>query len=195
LRSSLRASSLINRLQSTRFHGHPVLDRHRRLSRRLRLLSKQRTEMKRFFSAWFRRRRKRDTSATIVVWNQTRKSILADAADVADSSPKRRKGLLAREALYSGEGLWIVPCGAIHSFGMKFPIDVVYLDRKKRVRKVRTEMVPWRLSMCLLAHSVLELPSGSIARTHTQSGDQLEFRDTSDGLTQTHARARTGVHQ
>lgn len=110
------------------------------------------------------------------MWNRTREIILADDADVADTSDKRRKGLLRREGLYPGQGLWIVPCESIHSFGMKFRIDVLFLDRKRRVRKLQTEMAPWRLSMCFLAHSVLELPNGTIGRTQTCSGDQLEFR-------------------
>jgi uncharacterized membrane protein (UPF0127 family) len=58
---------------------------------------------------------------------------------------------------------------------MKFAIDVVYLDRTKRVRKVRKEMVPRRLSACLTAHSVLELPVGVIESSRTEPGDQLEF--------------------
>jgi hypothetical protein len=56
---------------------------------------------------------------------------------------------------------------------MKFPIDLVYLDRKNRVRKLRRGMVPWRISMCLLACSVLEFPAGTIARSATQLGDQF----------------------
>jgi uncharacterized membrane protein (UPF0127 family) len=58
---------------------------------------------------------------------------------------------------------------------MRFAIDVLYLDRKKRVRKVRKAMVPWRFSLCLLAHSVLELPAGVIQDTGTEPGDQLDF--------------------
>jgi uncharacterized membrane protein (UPF0127 family) len=58
---------------------------------------------------------------------------------------------------------------------MRFPIDVLYLDRKKRVRKLRRAMGPWRMSFCLLAHSVLELPAGVISQTGTQRGDQLEI--------------------
>jgi uncharacterized protein len=111
----------------------------------------------------------------MVVCNRTRNSILADNADLAGTSAKRRKGLLGREKLSPGQGLWIVPCGAIHTFFMKFAIDVVYIDRKKRVRKIRTNVVPWRLSACLIAHSVLELPAGTVARSGTQRGDQLEF--------------------
>jgi uncharacterized membrane protein (UPF0127 family) len=58
---------------------------------------------------------------------------------------------------------------------MRFPIDVVYLDRKRKVRKVREHMIPGRISADLLSHSVLELPAGTIARTRTQPGDQLEI--------------------
>jgi uncharacterized protein len=111
----------------------------------------------------------------IKVSNRNRGTILAEAADVADTSAKRRTGLLKHSKLAPGEGLWIAPCEAVHSFGMKFAIDVVYLDRKKRVRKVRKEMVPRRLSACLTAHSVLELPVGVIDSSRTEPGDQLEF--------------------
>ena len=83
--------------------------------------------------------------------------------------------MLKHSRLAPGEGLWIAPCEAVHSFGMKFAIDVVYLDRKKRVRKLRKEMVPRRLSACLTAHSVLELPVGMIESSRTEPGDQLEF--------------------
>jgi uncharacterized membrane protein (UPF0127 family) len=111
----------------------------------------------------------------IKVRNQNRGTVLAEAADVADTSAKRRTGLLKHTRLDPGAGLWIAPCEAVHSFGMKFAIDLVYLDRKKRVRKVRREMVPRRLSACLTAHSVLELPVGAIDASRTEPGDQLEF--------------------
>lgn len=101
--------------------------------------------------------------------------ILAEAAEVADTSQKRRTGLLKHSSLKPGEGLWISPCESVHSFGMKFAIDVVYLDRQKKVRKLYRNMVPWRVSACLTAHSVLELPVGVIEVTGTQRGDQLVF--------------------
>ncbi len=109
------------------------------------------------------------------VRNRDRGTVLAEAAGVADTSAKRRTGLLKHTQLNPGEGLWIAPCEAVHSFGMKFAIDVVYLDRKKRVRKLRKQMVPRRLSACLTAHSVLELPVGVIEASQTRPGDQLEF--------------------
>jgi uncharacterized membrane protein (UPF0127 family) len=58
---------------------------------------------------------------------------------------------------------------------MRFPIDLVYLDRLRQVRKVRENVGPWRLSACFLAHSVLELPSGTIRETGTKAGDKLIF--------------------
>jgi uncharacterized protein len=112
---------------------------------------------------------------TIRVRNETRNTTVATAADVADTAAKRRTGLLKRDTLHPGEGLWITPCESVHTFFMKFAIDLVYLDRKKRVRKVRHAVPPWRISGCLAAHSVLELPAGAAASSGTQPGDQLVF--------------------
>jgi uncharacterized membrane protein (UPF0127 family) len=110
-----------------------------------------------------------------LVTNLTRSTVLATRLDVADSGPKRNKGLLGRDGLASGEGLWIVPCESVHTFFMRFPIDLVYLDRKNKVKKVRSAVGAWRLSACLSAHSVLELPAGTIRNTQTQPGDTLEM--------------------
>jgi uncharacterized protein len=111
----------------------------------------------------------------MIVRNQTRDVILASQAIVADSSETRRTGLLKHSSLEEGHGLWITPCEAVHSFWMKFSIDVLYLDKTKKVRKIRRDMKPWKMSMCLPAHSVLELPAGTAVRTGTQPGDQLVF--------------------
>ena len=69
---------------------------------------------------------------------QLRSTVLATRLEVADSGPKRNKGLLGRDGLAPGEGLWIVPCESVHTFFMRFPIDLVYLDRKNTVKKVRS---------------------------------------------------------
>ena len=111
----------------------------------------------------------------MTIHNQTRGGRLADSVEAANTSVKRRKGLLGRDHLPAGHALWIVPCESVHSFFMKFAIDVVYLDRDLRVRKVRTGMKPWRISMCLLAHSVLELPAGTAEQNQIKPGDQLSF--------------------
>ncbi len=109
------------------------------------------------------------------VLNLTRQRVIADRVEVADRGATRRKGLLGRNGLEAGEGLWIVPCESVHTFGMRFPIDLVYVDRKLRVRKVRGNVPPWRVSACLSAHSVLELAAGAAAGSKTQAGDRLEF--------------------
>ncbi len=101
--------------------------------------------------------------------------MLADRATAATTSRERRTGLLHHESLAEGEGLWIAPCEAIHTFGMKFPIDVVFLDRSQRIVKIRQAVPPWRIAVCLRAHSVLELPAGTVRRTATAAGDQLAF--------------------
>jgi uncharacterized membrane protein (UPF0127 family) len=113
--------------------------------------------------------------ATIRILNRTRRTVLATEAEVADTSRKRKVGLLEHQSLPDGQGLWIVPCEGIHTFGMKFAIDVVFLNRKKKVMKVRPDMGRRRISLCLLAHSVLELPAGTAAATGLQRGDELEF--------------------
>jgi uncharacterized membrane protein (UPF0127 family) len=109
------------------------------------------------------------------VANPARGTVLATRMKVAGTAPQRSKGLLGREGLAPGEGLWIVPCESVHTFFMRFSIDLVYLDRKNKVKKVRSDIGAWRMSACLSAHSVLELPAGTIRNTHTQPGDTLEF--------------------
>jgi uncharacterized membrane protein (UPF0127 family) len=109
------------------------------------------------------------------VSNLTRQTMLACFLEVADNGGNRRKGLLGRKKLIPGEGLWIRPCEAVHTFGMQFAIDLVYLDRRNQIKKLKSDVPPWQLSACFSAHSVLELPSGTIHDTLTELGDHLEF--------------------
>jgi uncharacterized membrane protein (UPF0127 family) len=107
--------------------------------------------------------------------NLTRRTVLATSLEVADTGEKRNKGLLGRKALAPGGGLWITPCESVHTFFMKFPIDLIYLDRKQQIKKLRHAVPAWRMSACLSAHSILELPAGTIRNTQTDYGDTLEF--------------------
>jgi uncharacterized membrane protein (UPF0127 family) len=68
-----------------------------------------------------------------------------------------------------------VPCESVHTFFMRFPIDLVYLSRDLKVKKVRHAVGPWRLSACLTAHSLIELPAGTLKRTETRKGDRIVF--------------------
>ena len=111
----------------------------------------------------------------VKVTNLTRKVVLGDSVIVAGSSGTRRTGLLKHSSLKPGEGLWIVPCEAVHTFWMKFSIDVIFLNRHKQVVKIRKDMGKWRIAMFLRAHSVLELPAGTADQSGTMLGDQLKF--------------------
>jgi uncharacterized membrane protein (UPF0127 family) len=113
--------------------------------------------------------------AKLRVRNQSKNVSLGERIDIADTSAKRRRGLLKHTELALGEGLWIAPCEAVHTIGMKFAIDVLFLDKKRRVLKIKHEMPRSRMAVCLRAHSVLELPSGTAAATKTAPGDQLQF--------------------
>jgi uncharacterized membrane protein (UPF0127 family) len=101
--------------------------------------------------------------------------VLADRADIADTSAKRRTGLLKHTKLDAGEGLWIAPTEGVHTFGMKFAIDVVFLSKQKKILKIRKSMARARMSVHLLAHSVLELPAGTCEATGTVKGETLQF--------------------
>ena len=109
------------------------------------------------------------------VMNATRSTELASNAEVAKSGGKRSKGLLGRKGLMPGEGMWILPCEAIHTFFMQFSIDLVYLDRRNRIKKVVSSVPPWRMSACFSAHSVLELPTGTVQNSQSRPGDLVEF--------------------
>ena len=116
------------------------------------------------------------TAGPFVVRNRTRGTILASDVQLADTPHARRIGLLKRESLNSGQGLWIFPTQAIHTFGMRFPIDVVFIDREMRVKRVYQRLAPYRLTTLVWrAQSVIELPSGSLAGTNTAVGDELQI--------------------
>jgi len=111
-----------------------------------------------------------------VVINLSREAEIATRVRIAGTSEVRRKGLLGANGLAMDSGLWIAPCEAIHTFGMKMPIDAIFLDEHFCVTKIAQVLRPWRLAVCMRAASVLELEMGTIARTQTAVGDRLVFR-------------------
>lgn len=94
---------------------------------------------------------------------------------IAATSHERRKGLLGLDRLQPGAGLWIAPCEAVHTFGMKIPIDAVFLGKDGRVKKVVPHLKPWRIAACLTASSVLELAAGAAERAQLRLGSRLHF--------------------
>jgi uncharacterized membrane protein (UPF0127 family) len=112
-------------------------------------------------------------------FNQTRQAYLATALAVADTHWARFRGLLGLDPsdFRNGSGLWIVPCHGVHTLAMRFPIDVVYLDRDGIVVHLEPGLHPWRFApIRLQAASVLELPSHTIVQTETALGDRIEIK-------------------
>ena len=125
-------------------------------------------------------RRQPPSPSMAAAYNETRGKHLATSLEVADSAYLRKKGLMGRDSLAMGSGLWIYPCESVHTFAMRFAIDLVYLDRNYVVKKVRSSVPPRRLSACFTARSVIELPAGAVESTGTAAGDQISIsRETS----------------
>lgn len=120
-------------------------------------------------------------------FNQTRQSYLATALAVADTHWTRLRGLIgvAPGDFRNGRGLWILPCHGVHTLGMRFPLDVVYLDQSFTVVHVQRDLQPWRFaSVRMEAASVLELPSRTTLETGTEVGDRIEISTAKAGQVQ-----------
>ena len=97
-----------------------------------------------------------------------------DALRIADTHWTRLRGLLGTSSLTAGAGLWIRPCRQVHMFGMRYAIDVVFLDDADRVVGLTEDLRPWRVSpLVKAARSVIELPAGTIAHTGLETGQQV----------------------
>ena len=108
--------------------------------------------------------------------NETRGTVLAERAEVARSFWARLIGLMGRRGLPDGGGLVIESNGSVHTFWMRFPIDVVFTDRNGVVVGMREAMPPHRpFAGARRAYFTVELPEGTIAATRTERGDQLRF--------------------
>ena len=112
----------------------------------------------------------------MIAYNRTRDRLLASKVFKADTAWTRARGLLGRGSLEPQEAMWIAPCAMIHTFFMRFNIDVVFLDGGLRVVRVSENIRPWRVSPWVpRARSVLELMGGTI-KGSVQTGDRVELR-------------------
>ncbi|MDT8903676.1 DUF192 domain-containing protein [Anaeroselena agilis] len=107
--------------------------------------------------------------------NVTTGKLLANDARLADSFFTRLRGLLGTEGLPDGGGLVIRPCCSIHTFGMKYPIDVLFAADGDRVAHTVANLGPGRMTLCRGSRYVIELPPGTLDRTGTKPGDQLRL--------------------
>ena len=105
-------------------------------------------------------------------------TIVAGGVERATSSAQRRRGLLGRNGLDPEEGIYLIPCEWIHTFFMRFPIDVAFLAADGRVLALHHSLKPNRLSKIVLrAQGVLELSAGRLRATDTEVGDIIQFRE------------------
>jgi len=110
------------------------------------------------------------------VINLTKQTWLATKVRKADNFLTRLVGLLKRSHLGPEEALWLMPSKGIHTIGMKFPIDVVFLTKDNQVVGLISGLAPYRISAIhLTGYSVLELPNGTIRKSRTELGDQFEI--------------------
>lgn len=112
---------------------------------------------------------------TGAVLDATRGTALVPRVWRAVSPWDRMRGLLARPPLAPGEGLWIEPCRMVHTIGMRYALDLAFIDRRGRVCKVARGVSPGRLAGSLAARSTLELPVGALAAAGLQVGDRVTW--------------------
>jgi uncharacterized membrane protein (UPF0127 family) len=93
--------------------------------------------------------------------------------EVARTRAERRKGLLGRDGLAAGSALVLTPCNAIHTIGMRFAIDVAFIDRDGRVQRIVRALAPRRISLCLRAKATVECGAGQFDTWGLQVGDRL----------------------
>ena len=104
--------------------------------------------------------------------------VVATRVELALDSQSRRRGLLGRDEFEKGAALIIAPCSSIHTFFMRFAIDVVFVSRDGRVLKTYSTLVPWRMAFSLGAFAVIELPAGAISQSAPRRGDVMQVTST-----------------
>lgn len=110
----------------------------------------------------------------MIAINISKSSILADNLSIADTFFKRFMGLMFKKELPYGKGLHIIPCNSIHMCFMNFPLDIIFLSKDMEILNVIEGISPWKVSKIVpKAHSVLELPVGTISKSSSAIGDKI----------------------
>ena len=116
--------------------------------------------------------------APVRLINQTKNTILAQDVFIANTPFKRIKGLLGRKVFLSGQAIILEPCNSVHTFFMRFPIDILFVDKNYKVIQAIPKFNPNRISRIYWHSSkVIELPAGRLVLTNTQVKDQLQLLD------------------
>lgn len=116
------------------------------------------------------------SAATLALCVEGRETPLATTIETAFDSASRKRGLLGRDGLAEGAALVIAPCSAVHTFAMRFPIDVIFARRDGRIIKMRQAMPVSRITGAIRAFAVIEMAAGTIERAAIRVGDRLVVR-------------------
>jgi len=111
----------------------------------------------------------------MVIYNNTKKTLIAGKTKIADNFISRLKGLLETDSMDEGTAMVIRPCNSIHTIGMKYPIDVLFLDKHDKIIKIERNMQSCKFAFCRKASYVIELPSGTAKKSGTTDGDMITF--------------------
>jgi uncharacterized membrane protein (UPF0127 family) len=108
--------------------------------------------------------------------NQSKNCILAEEAVIAESFFRRCKGLLGKKALPTGQALVLRPCNSVHTFFMRFPIDVAFIGKDNKVVKIIPSIPPFRLTpIYFKAHFAIEFPAGTLGAANLKEQDEIEL--------------------
>jgi uncharacterized membrane protein (UPF0127 family) len=118
----------------------------------------------------------RDPQGRFGLWNVRTDRVVATRVASAFDSASRRQGLLGRNGLAPGDALVLAPCASVHTAFMRFPLDLIFLDRSGRVLKASRDVRPWRIRAAWRAFAVVELAAGSLERSGTSVGDVVTLR-------------------
>ena len=108
-----------------------------------------------------------------ILRNARHQQVVARHIESAFDRKTRNRGLLGRSSLAADSALILAPCSSIHTFFMKFAIDVAFVDRNGLILRARSSVRPWRVQVSFRAFAVVELAAGVLARSDTRSGDRL----------------------
>jgi uncharacterized membrane protein (UPF0127 family) len=112
-------------------------------------------------------------AASYILQNSRTRLVIADEIEPAFDSKARNRGLLGRAGLDDGSALILAPCSSIHTFFMRFAIDVLFVAKDGRVLKMYSALPAWRIGFAFGAFAAIELPAGTVAASDTRSGDTL----------------------
>jgi uncharacterized membrane protein (UPF0127 family) len=118
----------------------------------------------------------RDPQAPLALANLRTGRPVATRLIAAFDSATRRQGLIGRRSLAAGDALILAPCSSVHTAFMRFPIDLLFLDRAGTVLKAVSDVRPWRVRMAWRAFAVVELAGGTLVLSDTRTGDTVELQ-------------------